>query len=537
MTRARIAALALVNWKGVFYERYLLDRHVTALEGMNGAGKTTVMIAAYVALLPDMSKLRFTNLGETAATGGDRGIWGRLGEEGRPSYTVLDLEVGSERVLAGVRLTRLAEPTVEPTAFVVTGLAADVRLSDLLLVRQLDGDHVPELDEIKRAVEAAGGAMTTFRAIKEYFADLFERGITPMRLAGDEERSKLNEMLRTSMTGGISRALTSELRGFLLKEETGLADTLSRMRANLDACARTRSEVAESRQLEREISAIYEAGTDMFAATVHAARAAATEAERDVGRARPLVDDALRSHREIDTAIAQLTTHATDVATRLAAGQTELARATAERDREVAAKVVAERLAAIETELAELVEEDRRARARQVAASAERTAARQERTRALEAYDRAAHGLADLQAGIDELVRRAHGHRQLVRRLDDARRLLARPELTPEHAGDVIAELDGERGRIEAERARLERDGRDLEARRSEHARAIAALRELDPTDDPDPHGRARAVLARLADRDALRGRAHELERDRALAERLAGRQAQARALAGALSI
>src|SRR4030095_10975894 len=110
MSRAKITALVLVNWKGVFYERYLLDPHVTALEGANGAGKTTVMIAAYVALLPDISKLRFTNLGETAATGGDRGIWGRLGELGRPSYTVLELEVDDgQRVLVGVRLVRLAE--------------------------------------------------------------------------------------------------------------------------------------------------------------------------------------------------------------------------------------------------------------------------------------------------------------------------------------------------------------------------------------------------------------------------------------------
>src|SRR5262249_60573835 len=99
MTRARIAALALVNWKGVFYERYLVARHVTALEGSNGAGKTTVMIAAYVVLLPDMSKLRFTNLGESGAIGGDRGIWGRLGESGRPSYAVLDLDVAGERLL------------------------------------------------------------------------------------------------------------------------------------------------------------------------------------------------------------------------------------------------------------------------------------------------------------------------------------------------------------------------------------------------------------------------------------------------------
>ena len=80
MSRAKATALVLVNWKGVFFERYLLDRRVTALEGANGAGKTTVMIAAYVVLLPDLSRLRFTNVGETGATGGDRGIWGRLGE-------------------------------------------------------------------------------------------------------------------------------------------------------------------------------------------------------------------------------------------------------------------------------------------------------------------------------------------------------------------------------------------------------------------------------------------------------------------------
>src|SRR5690554_3841760 len=99
MSQTYARALTLVNWKGVFYERYLLDRHVTALEGDNGAGKTTVMIAAYVALLPDMTRLRFTNLGETGATGGDKGIWGRLGEPGRPSYVALDFVLpGSQRL-------------------------------------------------------------------------------------------------------------------------------------------------------------------------------------------------------------------------------------------------------------------------------------------------------------------------------------------------------------------------------------------------------------------------------------------------------
>ena len=533
MTRAKIVALVLVNWKGVFYERYLLDRHVTALEGTNGAGKTTVMIAAYVALLPDMSKLRFTNLGETAATGGDRGIWGRLGELGRPSYTVLELEIGGERLLAGVRLARTTEPTVEPTAFVVTKLAPEIRLAELLLVRRDDGDHVPELDEVRAAVERAGGEMQTFRAIKDYFTELFERGITPMRLSSDEERSKLNEMLRTSMTGGISRALTSELRGFLLKEETGLGDTLARMRANLDACARTRSEVAESRRLEREITAIYEAGTEMFAATVHASREAATEVERDIEEARPLVDNTVRAQRELMQTTEQLARRREVVDAQLATARAELTATIAARDRAIAAQGVATRLVDLERELAALAATEQGACSRQAAATAERTAARHERTRALEAEVRAAHGLADLQAGLDELVRRAHGYRQLVRRLDDARRLTDRPALSADDASAAIVGLDDERARIEAERARLERGGRDVTARRDEHARAWAALQAIDPSAPLDEaHVRARAALTRFAERESVIARGHDLERERGQAERLAQRQATARALA-----
>ncbi|MGN6107525.1 MAG: chromosome partition protein MukB, partial [Kofleriaceae bacterium] len=542
MSRARISALVLVNWKGVFYERYLLDRHVTALEGANGAGKTTVMIAAYVALLPDMSKLRFTNLGESGAVGGDRGIWGRLGEAGRPSYTVLDLELeAGERLLAGVRLVRTTEPTVEPTAFVITGLRPEVRLADVLLERRDDGDHVPELDELRAAVVRAGGELEVFRTIKEYFAALFERGITPMRLAGDEERGKLNEMLRTSMTGGISRALTSELRGFLLKEESGLGDTLSRMRANLEACRRTRAEVSESRQLEKEISAIYEAGVEMFGAAVHATRAAAAEAMQRVSQAQPQVDEAMRQHRELEQEIARLAARDQELEARRAAARTALATATAERDRSIAIDAVKFRLGELERELAALAATAQDHRARQALATAERAATKSARAAALEAYDRAAVGLAHLQQGLDELVRRAHAHRQLQRRLAEARTLLDRPALAPEAAAAVLGELDAERARIEAERARLDRESRDLATRRTEYVETRGALAAIDPASVAMPpgelHGHARVVLARLAEREALLGRVHELERDHAEAERLATRQHAAQELAARLGL
>ena len=279
MKRARAANLAVVNWRGVFYERYELNDSVTAFEGANGAGKTTVLIAAFVALLPDMNHLRFANVGEHTRTGGDRGIWGRLGETGRPSYTVLDIELANgERLLAGVHLERRSEPAVEPTPFLITDLPWDAPLQELLLVRGEEVDAVPELEEVRQQAAMHGAKLQRCTTAREYFAALFERGVIPLRLEGDTERAKLAEMLRTSMTGGMSRVLTTGLRAFLLKEERGLADTLRRMRSNMDACRRTRTEVEEARQLEGEISGVFEAGQNMFSAAVNATKEAAEEA-------------------------------------------------------------------------------------------------------------------------------------------------------------------------------------------------------------------------------------------------------------------
>src|SRR6185503_2232791 len=135
-------------------------------------------------------------------------------------------------------------------------------------------------------------------------------------------------------------------------------------------------------------------------------------------------------------------------------------------------------------------------------------------------------------------------------------------------AAAVIAELDDERVRLEAERSRLERAARDLAARREEHAAALAALAaidlrsEIEGGGDPggiadgagvlprginvrseiegggrevEPYDRARTALSRLAEREAVVARGAELELERAEAERLARRQVAARALAAAL--
>jgi chromosome partition protein MukB len=533
--RTRAHALALVNWRGVFYRRYLLDRHVTALEGANGAGKTTVMIAAYVVLLPDMSRLRFTNLGETGATGGDKGIYGRLGERGRPSYAAIDFILpDGTRLLAGVHLERKGEPTVEPRPFIVRGLAPEVRLQDLLLVTRSDVDEVPELPEVRAAATRLGGQLQTFESTKEYFAALFDAGVTPLRLSTDEDRNKFNEMLRTSMTGGISRALTSELRGFLLREDGGLASTLGRMRANLDACRHTRLEVQEARRLEAEISGVQEAGSAFFRAACFATRAEAEEGAWNVGRAQQRHEAvaATVSARAASAEAAELHRAAAEARRRSLFELREAARQAV--DQQARAWETATRRAGIEARLSEKTTAAAAAADQRAAAEGTLTDRRAARLRAAAAERAAAEGVADQQRGLDELHRRAAEHRRVTAALETARAALQLPDLTGESAGATAREVATRLLLVDEARRTAARRLDDLAGQRRDHDAARAALAALDAHAAPDD---ARAVLKRL---DTLAEEAAQIDGIAArLAEvrAVATKQAEVRARAVALGV
>ena len=531
MSRTTATALALVNWKGVFYERYLLDRHVTALEGANGAGKTTVMIAAYVVLLPDLVRLRFTNLGETAATGGDRGLYGRLGEPGRPSYAAMELALADgSSVVAGVQLVRKAEPNLDLVPFLVTGVRLEGSLKTILLRSTAEHDEVPELDAVRTAVVALGGRLQVFSSAKDYFAALFDRGINPLRLATDEERSKLHDMLRTSMTGGISRALTSELRSFLLKEESGLSDTLARMRANLDACRRTRAEVVEARALEHDISGVHAAGRAMFDARVAGMQAA-------LGLARTARDRAVVATETVRDEVASLALAATAqaierdrITTELASLRKRADEAAALRVRAVIAQAVRERLERTHAELgAATVAEAEATRLRDEARTA-RAAARDTKERARDAYERAARGLGDLQAGLDETHRRAHARKLARTQLDEARRLLATPELMASAVDGALRDARTRLAELDAVRARAARDEALAAVNREERAVARAALAQIRA--GADGYDAARAELARLSELARVAARRPALDVELSHAEARAARRAELRSRA-----
>lgn len=534
MTRTRASTLVLVNWKGVFYERYQLDKHVTALEGTNGAGKTTVLIGCYVVLLPDMTRLRFANVGETGSTGGDKGLWGRLGEPGRPSYSVLELRLpDGGRLVAGVQLQRRSEPTVELTPFMITGLNDTTKLQDFLLVRGAT-DAVPEMNELRESAARCGAHLEVFSTTKEYFARLFELGVTPLRMASDEDRTKLNEMLRTSMTGGISRALTTELRDFLLKEETGLAHTLKRMKANLDACRRTRIEVEDSRRLEEEISSIYEAGQEMFAAVVHALRERAEELSNKLQEAERLFQDVEGEHQRLNDQIEtgkvkqeELQGQLGEAKQRVEATQTALAHLREARD-----LLALIREHASQRDAAKSNRDDHMAARDQ--ADKDRARAIRARDAAQESHTRAAQGLANTQRGLEELARRAAEHRMAVQHLADARRLLPEQTIDPTDIGTAMKAARTSHQTVQARWLQVGRTLINAEVHRREFEEVIAALNGIvkDITVPTASFSRAREALQNLRNLDASAKQQAGLTTEIPVARQSAQRQQKARDLA-----
>ncbi|GMU22531.1 MAG: hypothetical protein AMXMBFR13_26170 [Phycisphaerae bacterium] len=537
MIRTRASTLVLVNWKGVFYERYQLDKHVTALEGDNGAGKTTVLIGCYVVLLPDMTRLRFANVGETGSTGGDKGLWGRLGEPGRPSYSVLELRMpDGSRLVAGVQLQRRSEPTVELTPFVITGLSDATKLQDVLLVRGAI-DAVPQINELRESAARCGARLEVFSTTKEYFARLFELGITPLRMASDEDRTKLNELLRTSMTGGISRALTTELRDFMLKEETGLADTLKRMKANLDACRRTRIEVEDSRRLEQEISGIYEAGQQMFAAVVHALRERAEELSNRLQEAERLLQEVEDGHKKLIDRIGagkakqeELQGQLREAQQRVEAAQTALGRMN--QARELLA-LICEHTRQHDVAKAKRLD----LRVARHLADEDRARGNRAREAAQEAHTKAAQGLANTQSGLEELARRAAEHRMAVQHLTDARRLLPEESVDPADIGTAMKAAQASHQMVQAQWLKAGRTLANAEAHRREFEEVIAALNRIvnDMIAPAAAFRRAGEVLQNLRDLDASAKQQAALTAEIPLTRHSVQRQQKARNLAQAL--
>ena len=314
MNKTRIQRIILINWKGMFFQPFEIDEGMTILEGANGTGKTTIMIGAYTCLIPDLNYLSFQNV-TTVSTrkNEDKGLYGRLGQEERnqdePIYSLLDiLTAEGTRHLVGVKLIKKTYPQLSLKHFAIKNLPLSVDVEDILVNTTPDKQQqeIPELNEISEKSLKAGGEFVNFRHAKEYFHFLYDHGISPIRLAETEERKRYNQLLHTSLYGGLSRSLQTSLRDYLLQEDNSLISNIKDMEQNLLSCRRTQSAIGRHHAVRETIRSIYQTGLELFSAGFFATRLTAENAVKKALEARKTNHQENRRWQKLSLDISQI---------------------------------------------------------------------------------------------------------------------------------------------------------------------------------------------------------------------------------------
>lgn len=290
----QIRRVILINWKGMFYQPFDIDSGMTILEGANGTGKTTIMIAIYTCLMPDLNFLNFQNVTSAASRRNeDKGLYGRIGQDesskDEPIFSVLDITTPKGvRFLVGVQLIKRTYPHVALKHFAVKNLGHEIDIDPLLIDinREANTQQLLELNEISDRCSESGGELVQFRHAKEYFQFLYDNEISPIRLTENEERKKYNQLLHTSLYGGLSRSLQSSLRDYLLPENDRLIKGIQEMEQNLLSCRKTRSAIQRYQSIRETIRRVYQTSLEMFSSAYFATRLNAEEISRKAMEAR-----------------------------------------------------------------------------------------------------------------------------------------------------------------------------------------------------------------------------------------------------------
>ena len=529
--RARLDRLLLLNWRGFFFQSFELHEAVTALEGENGAGKTTVMIAAFVALLPDPQRLSFRNIGEGEGGDGDRGIYGRLGARG-PSYSILDLRTADgARVLAGVCLLRGAPPQIEFRRFVIEGLPTDLDPADLLLVREDGQERIPELADLRAAVAAVGASLKPHESVGRYCGHLNDLGVLPMRMEQAAERQRFHQMLHTSMYGGFSRSLQTGLRDYLLNEDQRLRNHVARMRENLEACRITRRRIGEAEARYRLIEEVYRYGWGMAEAAFHGTRLFARTRRASADEARALHRRTRAALREAEAEHGRLGRRHAEVAADLGRRRAAEQEAAELRERCQRARILRQALEdlaprrAAEGDVLAAADADC-ARARTALAEARERHARESRER-----DELSGNLASAQQTFEAVARKVGQYRAAERSLADARAALPEHPVEVESLDALLAESETRWQSALTDQSTAQQALAGAEVRRTRFEELLAVLGALAGTPVPESEAAAgaRRVDRELRELESLVEQSTDLPRRIERAAERAGRQGRLR--------
>jgi chromosome partition protein MukB len=324
--RAHIKNLVLLNWRGIPFQVIEMDRRLTALEGENGAGKTTCMTAAYILLMPDINKMRVINVGaDEEESRKNTSLHGKLGSSGA-CYSVFEIiNPRGERCLVGAMMVPKAAQQVEVKhLFIVEKLPENVPLEDVLLVRNGQKDSIPtDASIIKEQAIISGGEARLFATIHEYGKALFESGILPMNLGNPKKLKQFNKILQTGLLGNFSTALQRRIKDYLLPDSTDIGSHLNQLQEHMRLC---RSSHIAVERLEAKIDTVHDLhqkARTLIESAVATVRLFSDEKRQEVSDARENLEAARLDHKKLQQFLAEKKQNLTDAEANLASKKDE----------------------------------------------------------------------------------------------------------------------------------------------------------------------------------------------------------------------
>jgi hypothetical protein len=217
-SRCRIAGFTIANWRN-HRDRWLpVNELVVQLQGGNGVGKTTLMLAMAASFIPLKEPLdraaRKINKLLTGASG--EGITSLIGLDGNPSFSVATIQMPhGHEIHAGLMLERRtgggSEVSLSP--FIVEDMPPEVTPIEWLAAS--DGRMHVSMREIEASVMRTGGRMHPFDTAKSYFQALHEARVLPRSFQIPSDQRLLVTILLDTL-GTDPGDILSKLDAFLL---------------------------------------------------------------------------------------------------------------------------------------------------------------------------------------------------------------------------------------------------------------------------------------------------------------------------------
>ena len=493
--RAHIKAIALANWRGIPFQVIEMDPHLTALEGKNGAGKTTVMSAFYLALMPDVSLVKILNVGDNEDSGRESCLHGKLGETGE-CYTILELHnAKGDRIIAGVQLLPKTAPIVEVgTMFVIKNLPNSVPIERVLIVEQGSQSVISNISSIQNQVGVCGGSIETFKTASKYGDELFKQGILPIKLSDHKKRRNFNKLLQTSFQGGFSQHLQTRLKDYLLGEDKHIGESVARMQDNLAHCQKTKTLLQSLKEKIDSIKTVQSIGLDMLGGAIAGVRLQHEEKKHNFSR---LLKERKAAKELISRSVlakSKLEADLKDAEKSLAGGQSAFDEARKHLEKSEKAHALTERLSSLQSELTPLKDQLAVAERSKIKAQTEYESAAEDLRLLHKQRDDISNRLASAEEAWREISREAGLYLMARECLVKAQNLLPDAKVSTANAKVVFSECEKKSKQLGDECGSLERKIELATQGRKAFAEAHEILEKLSQAEVPESDAFDRAL-------------------------------------------